>query len=120
MCQLRGNSPLLSEVLSTNGPLQLSGVISQYAANRNAWATQATFFNYLRALDAKMSSQNKKILLSTDQCSAHPQDTSYLKNEKLLFFPPNHTSILQPPDKRTIRYFKYYFRKQIVRKNLFP
>lgn len=47
-----------------------------YAANKKACATQAIFTNYLRALDAKMSSQNRKILLSTDQCSAHPQYTS--------------------------------------------
>jgi hypothetical protein len=34
---------------------------TKYVANRKAWVTQAIFTDYLRALDAKMSSQNRKI-----------------------------------------------------------
>lgn len=48
-------------------------LLIKYAANRKTCATQAIFTNYLRALDAKISSQNRKILLSRGQCSAHPQ-----------------------------------------------
>jgi hypothetical protein len=62
---------------------------TKYVANRKAWVTQAIFTDYLRALDAKMSSHNRKILLFLDQCAAHPQDTSYLKNVKVVYFPPN-------------------------------
>jgi hypothetical protein len=57
---------------------------TKYVANRKAWVTQAIFIDYFRALDAKMSSQNRKILLFLDQCAAHPQDTSYLKNVKVV------------------------------------
>jgi hypothetical protein len=32
---------------------------TKYLANRKAWVTQAIFTDYLRALDAKMSSQNR-------------------------------------------------------------
>jgi hypothetical protein len=71
---------------------------TKYAANRKVWVTQAIFNDYLRALDAKMSSQNRKVLLFLDQCAARPQDTSYLKNVKVVFFHPNCTSILQPLD----------------------
>jgi hypothetical protein len=60
---------------------------TKYAANRMAWVTQATFTDYLRALDAKMSSQNRKILLFTNQCAAHPKDTSYVENLKFVLFP---------------------------------
>jgi hypothetical protein len=76
-------------------------------ANRKAWVTQAIFRDYLRSLDAKMRSQNTNILLFLDQCSAHPQDTSYLKNVKVVFFPPYCTSILQPLDQGIIRSFKH-------------
>jgi hypothetical protein len=67
---------------------------TKYVANREAWVIHAIFTYYLRALDAKMSCQNKKILLFLDQCAAHSQDTSFLKNVKVVFFPPNCTSIL--------------------------
>jgi hypothetical protein len=35
------------------------------------------FTDYLRELQAKTSSQNRKILLFIDQCVAHPQGTGY-------------------------------------------
>jgi hypothetical protein len=82
---------------------------TKYVANRKAWVTQAIFTDYLSALDAKMSSQNRKILLFLDQCAAHPQDTSY----------PNCTSILQPLDQGIIRSFKHYYHKQLVRKTIY-
>jgi hypothetical protein len=91
---------------------------TKYVANRKSWVTQAIFTDCLRALDAKMSSQNRKILLFLDQCAAHPQDTSFLKNVKVVFFPPNCTSILQPLDQGIIRSFKYHYRKQLVRKTI--
>jgi hypothetical protein len=63
-----------------------------------------------------MSSRNRKILLFIDQCAAHPQDTSYLKNVNVEIFPPTCTSILQPLDQGIIRSFKhYYYYKQFVR-----
>jgi hypothetical protein len=64
---------------------------TKYVANRKARVPQTIFTDYLRALDAKMSSQNRKILLFLDQCAAHLQDTSFLKNVKVMFFPPNCT-----------------------------
>jgi len=36
--------------------------------------------------------QNRKILLSLDQCATHLQDTRYLKNVKVMFFPAKITS----------------------------
>jgi hypothetical protein len=56
----------------------------QICNHRKAYAI---FIDYLRALDVKMSSQNRKILLSTDQCAPHPQDTNYLENLKVVLFP---------------------------------
>jgi hypothetical protein len=48
------------------------------------------------------------------QCAAHPQDASYPKNIKL-GFSSNCMSILQTLDHRTIRSFKHYYCKQLVR-----
>jgi hypothetical protein len=92
---------------------------TKYVANRKAWVTQAIFTDYLRALDAKMSSQNRKILLFLDQCAAHPQDTCYLKNVKVVFFRPNCTSSLQPPDQGIIGSFKHYNCRHLVRKTIY-
>jgi hypothetical protein len=44
---------------------------TRYMANRKAWVTQVIFTDYIRALDAKMSSQNRKILLFINQHAAH-------------------------------------------------
>lgn len=66
------------------------------------------FIDCLRALDAKMSSQNTKILLPVDQCAAHPQDPNYLKNVKIMFYPPNCTSILLPFEQGNNHKFKHY------------
>jgi hypothetical protein len=92
---------------------------TKYVANRKTWVAQAIFTDYLRALDAKMSSQNRKILLFLDQCAAHPQNTSYLKNVKVVYFPPNCTSILRSLDQGIITSFKHYYRKQLVRKTIY-
>ena len=41
-----------------------------------------------------------------DQCAAHPQDISLLKNVKVVF-PQNCTNILQPPKEGAIKLFKH-------------
>jgi hypothetical protein len=45
-------------------------------ANRKTWIIQAILTDYFWSLDAKMSSQNRKILRFLDQCAVYPQDTS--------------------------------------------
>ena len=57
---------------------------TKHAANQTARVTDI-FSDYLRAVHAKTSSQNRKILLFIDQCVVHPQDTSYLTNVKVAF-----------------------------------
>ncbi|KAL4149420.1 hypothetical protein QTP88_003372 [Uroleucon formosanum] len=46
--------------------------------------------------------------------SSHP-DTLNLKNIKLIFLPPNTTSICQPLDQRIIKNFKVHYRQQLLR-----
>ncbi|OUC40836.1 DDE superfamily endonuclease [Trichinella nativa] len=85
-----------------------------YHANSNSWMTMAIFESFLRMLDTKMRSMKRKILLFIDQCPAHPADTSYLSHVKVVFFPSNCTSHLQPLDQGIIRCVKQCYRKRIV------
>ena len=76
--------------------------------------TSATFEEFLVQLDHQIVARNRKILLFIDQCAAHPRDTTALKNIKVIFFPPNCTSHLQPLDMRIIHAFKCQYRKQFI------
>jgi DNA-binding Lrp family transcriptional regulator len=89
-----------------------------YGCNSNAWMTITIFEKFLQALDAKMGGQNRKILLLIDNCAAHPIDTAFLRNVKVVFFPPNSTSCLQPLDQGIIRCTKLKYRKLLVNEAL--
>jgi hypothetical protein len=80
----------------------------KYFANKKAGMTTAIFTEFLRALDAFVGVQGRNILLFVDNCAAHPQDTSFLKNVKVLYYPSNCTSVLQPFDLGTIKCFRQY------------
>lgn len=76
------------------------------------------FLNFLREFDAKMGSAARKVLLFVDRCAAHPPDTSFLRNVKVVFLPPNCTSRLQPLDFGIIHALKLKYRTSLVRKAL--
>jgi hypothetical protein len=86
----------------------------KYYANKKAWMTMTIFMEFLRALDASMGAQGRNILLFVDNSDAHPQDTSFLRNVKVVYYPPNCTSVLQPLDLGTIKCFKQLYRKHLV------
>jgi hypothetical protein len=65
-----------------------------------------------------MSSQNKEALLLIDQCVAHPEDPRYHKNVKVMSFPHNCTSTLQPLDQEIMGSHKHYYFKKLVRKTI--
>jgi hypothetical protein len=90
---------------------------TSYAANSKAWMTSTIFEQQMHALDAKIGGQNRKIVLFMDQCPAHPVNLE-LRNIKLIFFPANCTSQLQPLDLGIIHAFKTNYRRILVRKLL--
>jgi hypothetical protein len=47
----------------------------EYRANKKAQVTQVIVTDCLRALDAKISSKNRNILLFIDQYATYPKDT---------------------------------------------
>jgi len=49
-------------------------VPTRYEANRKSWIKETTFIDNLKALDDKVSSQKRKMLLFVHQCAAYLQD----------------------------------------------
>ncbi|XP_072173833.1 tigger transposable element-derived protein 4-like [Diadema setosum] len=77
-----------------------------YKANKKAWMTGALFEEWLRKLDGKM--EGRKIAMVINNCPAHPHIK--LENIKLVFLPPNTTSLTQPVDGGVIRNLKQHYR----------
>ncbi|CAD6216098.1 GSCOCG00011289001-RA-CDS, partial [Cotesia congregata] len=70
-------------------------------------------FNWLRSWDAELKVYQRKILLIVDNCPAHCK-VDNLKFIKLVFLPPNVTSVLQPMDQGVIKSLKTHYRKLLV------
>jgi len=89
----------------------------KYTSNAKAWMTSNIFTNELMEWDSELRrNNNRKILLLVDNCPAHPNLNDSLSQIKLVFLPPNTTSILQPLDQGVIRNFKVYYRKSLISK----
>lgn len=89
-----------------------------YRANSKAWMTNEFFSLFLRDFDDSIGKEKRKVILFIDNCSAHSPDVSFLKNVKVIFYPPNCTSRVQPLDLGIIHSFKSHYRKNLVRKSL--
>lgn len=84
---------------------------TKYDANSKAWMTKKLFEKYTYELDNRFVKEKRKILLFLDNCAAHPQQIPGLKAIKLIFFPPNCTSVLQPMDQGIIKSLKAHYRR---------
>jgi hypothetical protein len=74
------------------------------------------FIEFLKKLNHDMAQKNRKIALILDNCSSHPFIT--LSNIKLIFLPPNTTSVLQPMDMGVIHALKCKYRVKLAKKLL--
>lgn len=83
-----------------------------YLHNRSAWMTSDLFGKIMLKLNKIMKKQKRNILVMLDNCSSHPKLN--FTNIKLMFFPPNTTSRLQPLDAGIIRSFKQRFRNHMI------
>jgi hypothetical protein len=61
-----------------------------------------------------MGAQNRNILLFVDNCATHPKDISFVRNVKVIRYPENCTSVLQPLDLGVIKCYKQLYRKRLV------
>ena len=71
------------------------------------------FEEWVRELDVKFEKENRKIALIIDNCPAHPT-IGDLSNLKLIFLPPNTTSVSQPMDQGVIKCLKAFYRRRLV------
>ena len=69
----------------------------------------------MRKLDRTFRMEGGKIALLIDNCPVHPS-VSDLTNVRLVFQPPNTTSVLQPMDQGVIRSLKAHYRGTVVRR----
>jgi hypothetical protein len=65
-----------------------------WKSNKKAWMTFHTTEEWLTAFNAKMKQQNRNVLLFLDNVTCHPHIE--LSNMRLVWFPPNTTSVSQP------------------------
>lgn len=74
----------------------------KYTFNSKAWMMSSIFENWIKKLDRRFHAQGRQIVMFVDNCPAHPEIDN-LKATKLVFLPPNTTSILQPSDQGIIQ-----------------
>ena len=68
----------------------------------------------MRDVNKKFQVEGRKVALIIDNCPAHPIIEN-LSHVKLVFLPPNTTSVSQPMDQGVIRCLKVHYRKRLVK-----
>lgn len=86
----------------------------EYSHQKKAWVDGVSFRKWLLKFNSRMSAQNRQVLLTIDNCTAHNVDNLKLSHTKIFFFPPNFTSRLQPLDMGIIAVVKRKFRHRLV------
>ena len=84
-----------------------------YFQQKNSWMDSTIFQKIIKIFNNKMRKRNKKVLLFLDNCTSHIMDNE-LSNVKLIFFPSNTTSVLQPLDQGIITNFESFYRKNLI------
>jgi hypothetical protein len=79
----------------------------KYTHNRKAWMTSDIFISEIRQWDNELKIRT---IVLMDNSTAHPKMNN-VKNIKLVFLPPNTTSMLQPLDQGIINNLKVNFAK---------
>ncbi|GFR77121.1 tigger transposable element-derived protein [Elysia marginata] len=87
----------------------------EYQANSKAWMTAGIFTEWLQEFDKMMCRQKRKVLLTLDNCTAHPK-VDNLKAVELLLLPPNTTSKSQPCDMDIINNLKCHYRGTLLKR----
>ena len=85
----------------------------RYRSQKKSWMDSTLFEEWVRELDVKFQKENRKIALIIDNCPAHPTIAD-LSNVKLIFLPPNTTSVSQPMDQGVIKCLKAFYRRRLV------
>ena len=89
-----------------------------YFNQPKAWMTSDIMHSILTKLNSQMKVQSRNILLFLDGAGCHPSNLAVpgrYSNIKIVFFPPNTTSVLQPLDLGIIKNFKVHYRQLLLR-----
>lgn len=85
-----------------------------YEANKNSWMTNDIWSEWLKKVDNVMRKRKRNVVMLCDNCAAHG-DNVRLTNVKLVYLPPNTTSLIQPMDQGIIANFKRHYRSLVLR-----
>ena len=85
----------------------------RYRSQKKCWMDSTLFEEWVRELDVKCQKENRKIALIIDNCPAYPTIAD-LSDVKLIFLPPNTTSVSQPMDQGIIKCLKAFYRRRLV------
>lgn len=85
----------------------------EYVNSPRAWMTGSLFESWLLKLDKKFGKEKREIILFIDNCSAH-NTIPLMENVKVIFFPANMTSVVQPMDQGIIKNLKHFYRRLLV------
>ena len=72
------------------------------------------FEEWVREVNKKFQAEGRKVAPIIDNCQAYPIIEN-LSHVKLVFFPPNTTSVSQSTDQGGIRCLKAHYRKRLVK-----
>ena len=105
-------------IATSKNPRALKGVDKSklpvtYHSQKKAWMTTSIFKSWITNFDRSMRKQRRHVLLFMDNAGVHNVDTAELSNVKLIFFPKNTTSCLQPLDAGVIQSFKLNYRNYV-------
>lgn len=84
-----------------------------YVSSSRAWMTGTLFENWLLKLDKKFKKEKRKVIVFIDNCTAH-NTIPLMENIKVIFFPANMTSVIQPMDQGIIKNLKHFYRRLLV------
>ena len=84
----------------------------RYRSQKKSWMDSTLFEEWVRELDVKFQKENQKIALIIDNCPAHPTIAN-LSNVKLIFLPPNTTSVSHPMDQGVIKCLQAFYCRRL-------
>ena len=81
--------------------------------NNTAWMTSEIMTEFLTDFNKKMEKAKRKVVLFLDNAACHVH--LEMSNVKLIFLPPNTSSVCQPLDLGIIKTFKDFYKKKLLR-----